>query len=322
MLVTADRPCIANGYVYSMQGLQTAEDGVSVPISVVLGPQCPVTIPLPAVMYEGSRVSITFSVGGTTATPIEQPVTGVMPVGGVSVTNDHNYGAKKIVLSMGDSISWNGPKLGYQENSVQRLSGRTFFSHQICDALRASGRDVRLIQRGWGSAIASEADTAVNAGWFDGIPYDLIICSRGTNDVPVTADATAEAAFKASLKKVITHRNTYRPQASIVFVAPFPTDNATGRTLANLPTVRQWVQDVATDATLGGTSRKVYYYNGGSAFTMNATASADTYYACGASGAAGERATGARLHLGKLGHDAAFAGLWPVVQSTNFYTAF
>lgn len=320
LLITSDRPCIVNGFVYVMSGMQIGEDGVSLPVAAVIGPQCaPVTIPLPAVMYEGSRITITFSAAGTTAAPIEQPVTAVMPIGGVSVTSDHNYGAKKIVVGMGDSISWNGPKLGYKEASTQRVSGRAFFNHQVCDALRASGRDVRLIQRGWGSAIASEADTAFSAGWFDGIAYDLIICSRGTNDVPAVADSAAELAFKTSLKRVIEHRDTYRPKASIIFVAPFPTDNPSGRTLANLPAVRQWVQDVATDSVVGGTSRHVYFYNGGTAFTMNATASADTYFAGGASGAAGERVAGGRLHLGKAGHDAAFAGLWPVVQTTDFY---
>jgi hypothetical protein len=318
--VTADRACTYNGAI--VQGghiTQTAELGGSIPVAGVFPDGGGVHyIDCPHIMYEKGRISFSFQSPGTAAKPLEQPIISITAVSGISVTMDFNYSADKLLLISGDSISWAGERIGYKENSAEKLSGRIMFGHRVADALRDEGKNVRCIMKGFGSMVQNEADNAFQNGWYDGINYDLHICSRGTNDVPATITTQVESDFKSSLKKVIIHRNRYSPKASIIFVAPFPSDAGANR-IANLETVRQWVQDVATDSVLGGTDRKVYFYNGGTAFTLNATPSLDTNFACGAVGTAGERASGSRLHLGELGHLAAFNGLYPVVQQTDFY---
>ena len=225
---------------------------------------------------------------------------------------------------MSDSIGWAGDRLGYRDNSIYKLSGKVMFPHLICNELRKSGKKVRLVNKGFGSMIQEEADYAIENGYYDGIEYDLLLCSRGTNDVPATITTDIENKFKESLKKVIIHRNTFRPNASIIFIAPFQSDAGVSR-VANLGTIRSWVQDVANDGLLGGVGRRVYFYNGGNAFALNSVAANDINFAQGAAvvqggaNGAGERVVGQRLHLGEAGHRAAFNGLWPVVQSTHFY---
>lgn len=325
--ISVDRACLFNGsIVHGSHITQSQELGGFTAINGVFpeggGTQY---IDAPPCMYESGYISLAFSYMGSVAKPAEAPIIAFCPVGGFSVVNDHNFAASGVVLCISDSIGWAGERIGFRDNSLFKLSGKVMFPHLICDALRKSGRNVRLVNKGFGSMVQEEADYAIENGYYDGIDYDLLLCSRGTNDVPTTITTDAENKFKASLKKVIQHRDKFRPNASIVFIAPFPSDAGAAR-VANLGTVRTWVQEVANDPVLGGVGRKVYYYNGGSAFTLNAVAANDVNFAQGTAPAPGspnspgERVTGQRLHLGEAGHLAAFNGLWPVIQTTQFYT--
>lgn len=334
ILISSDRACVFNGSIVQGQHItQTSELGGFTPLGGVFpdgGGVMYFDLPL---MYEGGYFSMAFQSPGTTAKPIEQPIIGYTIVAGTSVTMDFNFYPvngvmpKKVLVS-GDSISWAGDRIGFRDNSLDRLSGRVMFGFRVCDRLRDEGKYVRLINKGFGSQVQTEADRAFEEGWYDGIDYDLHIVNRGTNDVPSGSITGAqEISFKTSLKKVITHRNRFNPKASIIFIAPPVSDSGQNR-IDNLPTIRTWIQDVANDATLGGISRKVYFYNAADAFPLNGTAANDVNFAQGTaltSGGAnqpGERASGQRLHPGEYGHEKIASGLYDVIKLTDFYNKF
>jgi len=211
-----------------------------------------------AYMYQGGKITVDIY---STAAAQERPYCSLV-VEGTSIT-DPNYDAKKVVMNVGVSISWGSVGTNTAGSAANPVS--TTYNRRFVKWLQDSLVDVRYVDFGFGQSKTYEAKDELDGGVYNAIPYDILMLHFGENDA--ASNYTPEAVFKDNLRAFIRHRNTYLPDAAIVFITPSLSDVANiGPNLANY---RQWVIDVATDATIGGEARKVYYVN-----TVGATTTA------------------------------------------------
>lgn len=226
----------------------------------------------------------------------------------LEVTADFRYDAKFRVLQIGDSIDTGG--MG-NDPSGNPYIGKDLYPFIITDWLNTLGISCRLINKAVAGENSRHVRQRANAGLYSD-NADLIICKIGVNDIPSTTVTVAE--YKENLKSVIDMVKRTNPKASIVFLCPGTTDLTT--VVANIASYRAACQEVATTAAYygGGTANRVYFYDPSTAFSLNATATADTNFQIV------ERVAGARLHWSGAGHALVAAGLKPVIQTTKFYT--
>ena len=205
------------------------------------------------------------------------------------ITNDLFLNSKNKICLLGDSITWTNANDAY---------GVDLFGFKIVNQLRKDGKSVRLINKGFGGAEASEVSALVKTGYID-VDYDLLILHIGMNDS--NQQTTTLLRFKEVIREVISHRDTNRPKASVLICGAPSTDDP-NRTpyIANYRTA---ASEVVAEY---GAIKKVYYVDNSTAYANTAT---DHF---------NESAT-PRVHPNKLGHQKIFDVMYTVVKTTDFY---
>jgi lysophospholipase L1-like esterase len=231
---------------------------------------------------------------------------------GVEVTNDFNYSADKTIMIAGDSTTWQS--MGSDPNGLLYL-GDSLYSFRLKNRLLEDGKSVRLVNKGYGGSKSKDTNYFLKIGHYD-IKYDLLLVGIGMNDAD--SSGPTQTAFKEYQKDWIRWRNRYNKKAAIVFIAPNSTDVAT-KLATNASTgksyiqsVRDWMYDVANDATLGGAANNVYFYDSSTAFGVGATPSTDINFY--------ERTSGGRMHPSGEGHRLIYEGLYSLLVSSGIYS--
>jgi lysophospholipase L1-like esterase len=236
-------------------------------------------------------------------------------VRGTSFTDDFNFDAKTLAIMIGTSCD--GDNMGIDPATGIRYRNEWLHMYRMRDSMLDAGKNVRIINK---AVVASESDLwvkQITSGCFGGTNYDLLIVNLGIND-GITGSGISTTQFETNLKKIITHRNRYRPEASVLFMTPTPTDTAIRSGMA---AYRTSVANVANDATLGTTARKVYLCDvfaawvtaTGQATGLNPTATADLNFNDA------ERSAGNRIHPSGAGMTITGNALFATVQTTHFY---
>jgi lysophospholipase L1-like esterase len=262
-----------------------------------------IVIPIRKFLYEGGQAILS---GAASITGSRGYIMAGMQM--FTITNDTNFNAKKRILVLGDSII--SASIGNDANGIA-YTINDLYPGIIRDTLLNAGKSVRLINKGLTGTTTDYLNKGIKSSYIDGIDYDLMIVGYGMNDS--SGAAVSVANYTNYLKQAILHRNKFRPTASIIFVAPNQTDVSSRSTIGDYRTA---MYNVANDATLGTTARKVYYYDSSTAFALNATASADTNFI------SGDRVAGSRTHPSAAGHQLIATGLYSVIQTTDFYNSF
>ncbi len=201
-------------------------------------------------MYQGGKIMVDIY---STVAGQEKPYCSLV-VEGTSIT-DTNFGAAKVVMNVGVSISWGSVGTNTAGSAQNPVS--TTYNRRFVKWLQDSLVDVRYVDFGFGQSKSYEAKDELDAGVYNDIPYDLLFLHFGENDA--ASNYTPQSVFKENLSAFIRHRNTFCPKAAIVFITPAASD--VSNIGPNISNYRQWVIDVATDGTLGGPENKVYYVN-------------------------------------------------------------
>jgi hypothetical protein len=259
---------------------------------------------------EGSKLVVTLTALDTGRRP-----TITIDVRGVSFTDDFNFDAKTLALMIGTSCD--GGFMGIDPATSLRYRNEWLHMYQVRDKVLDAKKSMRFINK---AIVGGESDMwakMLTSGIFGGTNYDLLIVNLGTNDA-ITGSGITTTQFETNLKKFITHRNRYRPEASIIFMDPTPTDTAIRSGIA---AYRTSVANVANDATLGGTVNRVYMCSvfaqwvtsTGQATGLNPTATADANFLDT------ERSAGNREHPSGAGMNITTIALWATVQTTHFY---
>lgn len=147
---------------------------------------------------------------------------------GYVVSADHNFGARRTVLWIGDSI----PK-GSGVPNAYTYDPSANYPHAVRDWLVANGHDYRLINKSVGGST-----TATGEAWRkDGnltLAYPrrtgLVFYNLGTND------STDPATALANMQLTVTYLLANHPNATIIVLGPTPVENNT--TEAGIATIR------------------------------------------------------------------------------------
>jgi len=309
LVYSADRGIFANGQLYLSAFATSSTGGAYSTIPIVL-PDVnggSVTVPIEGTLYEGAKIILyaNYSSAGTSAM-LSATLTGIL------VTQDFDFTAKRNILIVGDSIAAAGA-MG-NDSSARELMSYNHFGFRLKNALKLLGKNTRIINKGMPGSLMTDSERLLLSQPHLIEKSDLIIVYAGMNNATSTASVDNLLAFNNSIINIIKQRNIYNPNASILIVAPNVTDTAS-RT-ANIAAYRTQCESSANDATYGGSSRKVYFYNAETAFALGATASADTNFS------SAERVAGSRVHPSDLGHEQIFNGMYDVIETTDFFINF
>lgn len=302
IVISADGPCKISWVL--RQGTKTSGLlGVYNQSSVIFGEKGGIySIPFNQLIPEATDIIFTIS---ASVTGNKCWVSLCMP-GAFEFTGRFNYKSRFRQVVCSDSIGHSS--MGSDANGVA-YPGKCLWGLRMEEALRRDGLDITTDILGFGGSTSAQWAEQIDNCYLDSIKYDVMYVSIGTNDS--NNQTVSIANFKANLIKFINHRDTYRPDAIIIYMAPFNTDIAT-RTpyIANY---RNAMQEVANHAELGGIGRRVYYIDMSEAFSLNPNATQDINILVS------ERITGLRLHLSGLGHQKAFEHLYPYFKTLPFW---
>lgn len=227
---------------------------------------------------------------------------------------NQDFDSDNVCIIDGDSIANEGA-MGNDAGGKPYLKA-SHFTGRMQQFFRDNGKRCNIQNR-------AVANTTVNGGWFlmdkmgvfDLIKAKLLIIAFGMNDAE-TARGVTTTIYENTIVEKIKWAKSVNPNIEIIVIAPSPTDS-TSR-VANIAAYRTAAQNAANNATYGTTARGVYFYNAGTSFTLNPTASADTNFL------STERSDGNRIHPSGLGQalywdNPTNGGLKAVIQQTKFY---
>lgn len=200
---------------------------------------------------------------------------------GHSITDDLNFGADKVLLHIGDSITAAGTGITAKTNQ---------YDWRILGYHRDAGRSVRMVNMSMSGSTSGQADRRRAYGDYDLPQVDHINYSMGANDA---SSAVPTATFKANVAAAIAWKKSRYPKATMTVFGSTPHENSTNETAAIA------LRSAASDAVTEAADSKVKYLNLGAAFDRTVTsnfASTDT--------------AGNRIHPSDAGH----AAIWTVVQ--------
>jgi len=180
-------------------------------------------------------------------------------IAGARMTADLNFGAEKVILWMGDSVT-RGSAMGgnaYADwnNILTAVSPSDHFAFQVRDYFRDLGIDCRLVIKAMGSYTSRMLGYWLRNGWADIDQADIIFWQPGINDATV---GTTDAQWHEEINRVIVWRNRRFPKAPLVLVGPTPLNNGTAEN--RLATLR------GIKATYANAQANIYYLSLGSAF--------------------------------------------------------
>ncbi|ARK08892.1 SGNH/GDSL hydrolase family protein [Fibrella sp. ES10-3-2-2] len=316
-IVTADRPVNYSGTLYFTgaasnynitSGGGSAAGGTTLSVAINI-PKAggSAEVLLPQKLYDGAKLTLFGQYADTTTTASIMPT-----LTGSEYTNDENWGAKHVILNIGDSQA--GANAMGNDAAGARYLGHWHYSFVLRDSLRANGYSVQLVNRHLDGGTSTQLVDELKTGKFDHLNPSLIIVHIGFNDATSSSTSTTIAnlnwidawrtrIWKASLAKPDMAN---RPIPKLLLVSPPPTDKSPQVT--NLPAYRTAM------AALANSAKAIFYWDPSTVISLNATATADVNYA------ATERTTGNRVHLSGIASSAEGTGMWNYTKSQSFFT--
>lgn len=259
-----------------------------------------IILPYNEELFEGGIVTVTGVPMSGTATQ-DQGFIGMRLIGRTQSLYELDNADYRIVV-IGDSKALYALEQG--------TYGERYYVNQLVRNLQSQGKRVSVIDKTMPGSSSSDGVRLIKSGALEGIKYDLLIWAFGTNNAGTTATAAVITQFKADQTEAILHRNRTNPNASLIYVTPGVTDKST--LVSNIDAYRTAVSDVATDATLGGTARKVYLCQEHTAFTISSSVKSDHFSSI--------EPLGSQLHYTMIGHDDVYNNVFlPLVKTTDFY---
>lgn len=200
---------------------------------------------------------------------------------GYKVTDDFNYGADKVMLWLGDSITADGTGPSAKTN---QYDWRTLNYH------KDAGRSVRMVNLSIGGSTSTQFERLRAHGNLDQPQVDHVYYTLGANDA---SQGVAAATYKANVAAAIAWKKSRYPKATMTVFGMTPQENDANE--ANAATLRTAASDAVTEAA----DAKVKFLDLGAAFDRKVAgnyATSDT--------------AGSRIHPSDAGH----ASIWNVVK--------
>ena len=273
-------------------------------------------------IYEGGGVYGSFF-----ATSTVQPIVSISPNASM-YTNDSNFSASKVFMTIGDSISWGS--LGTEEGTSSRPNfGETHYSSRIANTLRAENNfDIRVSRRGFGGSTSNRWYEYIKSGVLDRTLLNyynsnktklLITIGLGTNDAAISdayatvtspTSSTSTTTFRIRMEKIISYIYGKCPNASVIVLGPPNNDLTSGNRALNTSSYRVVGQQLVTEGIASGglfVGKDLKYYDQSYGLSLN-----NIDYT--------EQSVGSHLHpRGDTGHLIIATGLLDVVKTTKFY---
>lgn len=205
---------------------------------------------------------------------------------GSSIADDLNFGAEKVLLHIGDSIS--GAGTGPTSKVKQ-------YDWQTLNYFKDKGHDVRMVNLSVSGSTTQDHERLRQYGTYDLPKVDFIAYSLGANDASA---GNSSALVKSNIAAMIAHKKARYPNAKMIVYGSTPHENNTNET--NAVALRTAASEAVTEAA----DSKVVYLNLGGAFDRLVASN----YASG-------DAAGNRIHPSDAGH----AAIWTVIK--NFLDA-
>lgn len=218
-----------------------------------------ITFPINSFITAGSEIKLNLRDGDASSSLF----TGCN-ISGYRVSADTNYGAEKVIMWIGDSIT-RGSNLGatvfndYTSNILTATTCNDHFAFQVKNNFQSRGIDCRLVTKAMGSYTSREMGFWLRQGFLDIDQVDLIVYQLGTNDV---TKSTTDQQFTDEINRIIDWRNrVYKKIPPILFLGSTPLNNTTNE--ARLAQLRTIESNIVTSASAGS---KLYYLSLQNAF--------------------------------------------------------
>lgn len=255
-------------------------------------PGTPVIIPVNAIV----RPAVTaFNAGGSGKAQIREMYDGVTTgvnlnvwASGWTLTDDLDYGAEKVYVHIGDSIT--GPGTGITNKSKQ-------YDWQTLDYLRSEGHSLRMLNTSISGSASPLHESRRLLGAYDFPQADLIGYSLGMNDA---GQAIPTATYKTNVKNMIAWKQARYPRATMIVYGSTPAENNTTETALAL------LRTAASEAVTEAADSRVKYCNLGTAFDRTV-----------ASNYASSDTAGSRLHPSDAGHAAIATVIKAFIDANN-----
>lgn len=255
-------------------------------------PGVPIIIPVNAIV----RPSVTaFNAGSSGSVRIREVYdadkTGVnlnVWASGWTLTDDLDYGAEKVYLHIGDSIT--GPGTGITNKSKQ-------YDWQLLNYLQGKGHSLRMLNTSVSGSASALHESRRSLGAYNFAQADLIGYSLGMNDA---GQAVPTATYKTNVKNMIAWKQARYPNATMIVFGATPAENNTTETALAL------LRTAASEAVAEANDNKVKYCNLGTAFDRTVS-----------SNYAGTDTAGSRVHPNDAGHAAVFNVVKTFVDNNN-----
>jgi len=250
---------------------------------VIVGPGNSVVIPVRQLFRPSIQTSQPNSMGDARVRSLFDEVnTGASvfcTLAGTSVYDDFNYGADKIMLVLGDSIT----------NGTSGISAKTdSMEWKVRQYFRDKGVNLRTIGMSASGRSSVDFERARSFGRYDQIPIpDYVHYQLGTNDA---GQGTSVATFKSNVASMIAHKKRHWPKATMVVYGSTPMQNDTSETA--LAALRAAAQQAVIEAA----DPKVLYCSLATAFDRKVE-----------SNFSADDTSGSKLHPNATGHAAAYS---------------
>lgn len=197
---------------------------------------------------------------------------------GFRIADDLNWGADKVYVHIGDSIT--GPGTGITNKAKQ-------YDWQLLNYFKDKGHSLRMVNASISGSASTlhESRRAMNA--YEWPQADLICYSLGMNDA---GQSVPVATFKTNVQNMIAWKKSRYPNAKMLVLGPTPAENDT--TENALVAMRS----AASDAVTAANDNSVKYLNLGGAFDRKVSSNYAT-----------SDAAGSRVHPSDAGHASVFA---------------
>ncbi|QIP16831.1 hypothetical protein G8759_31400 [Spirosoma aureum] len=315
LIIQSDQPLAIAGFIkHGNYSASNTVGGSSIPLNVIAAPGNTYRATLPKYLYEGAQITVfsQYLAPRIVSDSIKAAAVTAM-VNGTEFTNHQVWNARKVWLNIGDSMS--GANAMGNDAGGKRYMGRWHYSFVGVDSLIAEGKITRLVNRHLDSGTSTDLVEAIRNGTLDDIPFDLLTVFVGFNNAGSSA---VTQQFTDELNEIIRWRNRQWnirlvddptvPKPSIILIGMPVTDKT--------PYVSNVAGYRSAMSALVSTANRVYYYDASTAYSLNATATADVNIS------SADRTATNRVHPSGIGSTLIGKGLYPIIKTTPFYSSF
>lgn len=152
-----------------------------------------VVFPQPKILNEWTTVKVAYWRNDTAGAYVDASLDYI------DLTNDQNYEASNVLLSLTDSYGHDTKVTGVN------LYGDQYWPYIVTNNLVDASKSVRLVNKGFGGGISYTAAQLVRNHYID-FPFDCLMVSLGYNDISIanaTWTASRRALYKTAMKTII-----------------------------------------------------------------------------------------------------------------------